>query len=440
MISALLPLLSSAPSLDAPIAWRHGHPVSRALFLRHVAGVAGHLPPARCILNRCEDRYCFLVAFAAVGVNGQTNLLPSSRASLHLQQLAADYPDSGTLGDDDLAAWLGPETATAAAAPSIPALASDRVIAIAFTSGSTGQAKPHPKTWGELVYGAGQTRQRFGLEPTMTIVATVPPQHVYGLETSIMAPLASGVSVHTDRPFFPADICAALAAVPSPRVLVTTPLHLQTCVSAGLRWPAVAFVLSATAPLSAELAAHAEAAFGAPLLEIYGCTETGAMASRRTVAGERWRLYDGLRVRDGHLFGTQRAEPFPLNDIVEPCDPFEFKLLGRREDLVNIAGKRTSLGYLNHQLTQIEGVVDGTFLVPETTGTAVRRLMAVVVAPAVGERQLLAALAQRLDPVFLPRPLLKVAALPRTATGKIARAALLALLDLPQPSTATGHE
>ncbi|MBS1223736.1 MAG: hypothetical protein H6R24_414 [Proteobacteria bacterium] len=432
MIPASIPLLAPA-ALDAPIAWRDGQPVSRATFLRHVAGVVRRLPPARFILNLCEDRYRFLVAFAAVGANGQTNLLPSSRASLHLRQLAEEYPDSNQLTDSAIDAGL------ALAAPdyagfTVPDLPGKHVMAIAFTSGSTGRAKPNPKTWGELASGAAQARQRFDFAPGITIVATVPPQHMYGLETSIMAPLASGASVHSGRPFFPDDVRAALEAAPAPRVLVTTPVHLKACVRAGLHWPKTHFLISATAPLSPALAAQTEAAFAAPVLEIYGCTEAGSIASRRTLDGDRWRLYDGFQLRDGCLSGAHLPEPVALNDLVEECGETEFKLLGRREDLVNIAGKRTSLGYLNHQLSQIEGVVEGVFLLPDETGNEVRRLLAVVVAPGLDERQLLAALAERLDPVFLPRPLVKVDTLPRNDTGKVTREALLALLAQARPT------
>lgn len=438
MIPAPLPLLAPA-ALDTPIAWRRGQPVSRATFLRHVADVARCLPPARFILNLCEDRYLFMVAFAAVGTNSQTNLLPSSRASLHLRQLAEAYPDSGQITDSDLDAWLAPDAADHAV-PVIPELPGEHVMAIAFTSGSTGRAKPNPKTWGELISGARQARQRFGFDQATTIVATVPPQHMYGLETSVMAPLASGASVHGGRPFFPDDVRAALDAAPTPRVLVTTPVHLQTCVQAGLRWPTLAFLLSATAPLSVTLAAQAEAAFGAPVLEIYGCTEVGSIASRRTLDGDRWRLYDGFQLRDGCLSGAHLPEPVSLNDIVEPCGETEFKLLGRREDLVNIAGKRSSLGYLNHQLNEIEGVTEGIFVMPDEAGTEVQRLLAVVVAPGLTERQLLAALAERLDPVFLPRPIFKVTALPRNDTGKVTRAALLALMAATRSSALPTHE
>jgi acyl-coenzyme A synthetase/AMP-(fatty) acid ligase len=51
--------------------------------------------------------------------------------------------------------------------------------------------------------------------------------------------------------------------------------------------------------------------------------------------------------------------------------------------------------------------------------------------PALTERQILDALARQMDPVFLPRPLRKVARLPRNALGKLPRAELLALLQGP---------
>ncbi|MGB5062690.1 MAG: AMP-binding protein [Candidatus Competibacter sp.] len=435
-----LPLLSAA-ALDTPIAWRRNRPISRAAFLRHVGAVVRRLPPARFILNLCEDRYLFLVAFAAVGTNGQTSLLPSNRASLHLRDLAEDYPDSRRITDDDVESWLAPEAMDSGVTPTIiPTLPADQVMAIAFTSGSTGRAKPHPKHWGELIGGAHQARQRFGFEPGMTVVATVPAQHMYGLEATIMAPLASGTRIHAGRPFFPEDVRAALESVPPPRVLVTTPVHLRACIQAELRWwPAMAFLISATAPLAATLAEQAETTFGAPVLEIYGCTEAGSIASRRTLDGDHWRLYDGFCLRDGALSGAHLSEPVLLSDEVEPCDKAEFRLLGRLEDLVNIAGKRTSLGYLNHQLNQIAGVMEGVFWLPDETGTEVKRLMAAAVAPDLSERQILAALAERLDPVFLPRPLLKVECLPRNETGKVTRDTLLALARSPPSATEADH-
>ena len=99
-------------------------------------------------------------------------------------------------------------------------------------------------------------------------------------------------------------------------------------------------------------------------------------------------------------------------------------LHGRTADLVNIAGKRTSLAHLNYHLNSIEGVRDGVFVVPEQEGEAVTKLTAYVVAPGLSGDGLINALRQRIDAAFLPRPLHFVDALPRNETGKLPRQAL----------------
>jgi len=105
-----------------------------------------------------------------------------------------------------------------------------------------------------------------------------------------------------------------------------------------------------------------------------------------------------------------------------------FRLRGRNSDLLEIAGKRASLGDLTRQLLAIEGVRDGAIFQLEADARGLRRLAALVVAPALSEAQINAALRRAVDPLFLPRPLRRVAALPRNAAGKLPREALLAAL------------
>jgi acyl-coenzyme A synthetase/AMP-(fatty) acid ligase len=72
--------------------------------------------------------------------------------------------------------------------------------------------------------------------------------------------------------------------------------------------------------------------------------------------------------------------------------------------------------------------VDGVYFVPEEReADGVTRLTAFVVAPGLTRAQVLAALRERIDPAFLPRPLVMVESLPRSITGKLPRAALGAL-------------
>ena len=123
------------------------------------------------------------------------------------------------------------------------------------------------------------------------------------------------------------------------------------------------------------------------------------------------------------------AAPVALQDIVELSHPGQFTLRGRNGDLLEIAGKRASLGDLNRRLLAIRGVEDGVFFQLDADASGVHRLAALVVAPDLEESEILAALRQAIDPVFLPRPLRRVAALPRNATGKLPRDALLNVLQ-----------
>jgi acyl-coenzyme A synthetase/AMP-(fatty) acid ligase len=113
-----------------------------------------------------------------------------------------------------------------------------------------------------------------------------------------------------------------------------------------------------------------------------------------------------------------------LNDVIEMTGPGRFLLHGRTADLVNIAGKRTSLAYLNHHLASIAGVRDGAFVMPDEQSGGVTRLAAYVVAPGATAEAILAALRERVDAAFLPRPLILVDALPRNAVGKLTRDAV----------------
>ena len=432
-----LPLLAHT-SPEAPLAWRADGPISVARFLADARRVAALMPAGGHVLNVCADRYRFTVGLVASLLAGKVSLLPSTHTPETVRQLRRFAPDAFCLADSfpcDIAlpqmAW--PELAPAEDTGPIPVLPSDRLVAWVFTSGSTGTPLPHAKHLGALVRNVRAEAERLGmLARPHALVGTVPAQHMYGFESTVLMSLLAGGAFWGGRPFYPADIAAALAAIPHPRVLVTTPFHLRTLFAAELPLPELELLVSATAPLSTTLAVDAEARLGCPLVEIYGCTETGQTATRRTALTAEWQLFPGVRLtmEGGRAIahGGHVDSPTPLTDVVEPTAEDRFLLHGRSADLINIAGKRTSLGFLNHQLNAIPGVVDGSFLPPdEDDADGIARLTAVVVAPGLDRGRLLAALRERIDPVFLPRPLLFADALPRNATGKLPREALAAL-------------
>ena len=439
-MSSRFPLFRHA--VTDTIVWHKGEAICAASFLYDVMQLVDTLPDKkRYLINLCEDRYHFMVGFAAAMVKGQCNLLPPNRTPDVINGLGDDYAGSYCLFERAISGVELPsvelqiEQVGKGSVENIPLIDGELKVAIAFTSGSTGKPKANPKYWHDLIVGADKAISRFAIQPesVSSLVATVPPQHMYGLETSILIPWCSGIAVHTGRPFFPADICAALAALPGPRLLITTPLHLRACLKAGLTWPELAFIISATAPLSIDLARQAEAMMPTRVMEIFGSTETGSIASRQTTSGSVWQLYEGmsLRLNDqvGFIRGEQLRQPVPLGDQIEQLDQHHFRLLGRNEEMINIAGKRASLGDLNHKLNNIDGVEDGAFFVPDVVGAERLRLAAFVVAPTLDEASVMQALKGGVDSVFLPRPLHLVAALPRNETGKLPRRALEKMLQ-----------
>jgi len=425
---------------DGVLACENGHWITHRLFLSDVAALADLLPEKSRVMNLAEDRYRFLVGFAAALVRGQTTLLPPSRAVVALSKIAREYGAEYCLVDggervEHIPSYQIPQGSRYSPSDEkVPLIPIDHPALVAFTSGSTGNPHPHSKTWGSLIAIARATGIRLGLRipNRITIVATVPHRHMYGLEASMMLPLQHGMAFHVKRPLFPEDVRSALADVPSPRMLVTTPLHIRACVTAGLRLPPLECILSATAPLPHSLAKQAEAMFKTRVYEIYGFTEAGAVATRRTIAENTWDVLDGVTLHQGSdgcsLQAPYLAEPIRFPDRVSLLGSERFLLHGRGTDVVNIAGRRGSISDLNQKLSEIDGVQDGVFVLPDETGSAVTRLTAFVVAPGKAVEHILSALRTVIDPVFLPRPLHLVHALPRNDTGKLTREALMGLL------------
>lgn len=425
---------------DDVLAWESDGPRSAREFLSEVINLADGLPDRPSVLNLLTSRYEFLVGFAAAMLRRQVTLLPQSRAPETLRRIAVEQESCYCLTDrgepvHDIPAVVLPAQRGSMRPWNIPRIPLHQHVAIAFTSGSTGQPTPNLKTWDALVSVARATAKRLGVNAAGVkgVVATVPHQHMFGLEASVMLPVQQGLTMHAGRPLFPEDIRAALTESPERSLLVTTPLHLRACLLAGVRLPPIGMILSATSPLTSALAREAEQRFHAPVHEIFGFAEAGSVASRRTVTDGDWRMLDGIALtRNGSHASIQAPYlpcPVPIPDRITVTGRATFRVLGRAEDQVNIAGHRASLGDLTRQLLEVEGVHDGVFILPDAKEGSLSRLMALVVAPGKTQEDIQHALRRRLNPVFLPRPLLLLPRLPRNETGKLPREALRQLME-----------
>jgi len=158
------------------------------------------------------------------------------------------------------------------------------------------------------------------------------------------------------------------------------------------------------------------------VLEIYGSTETGALAMRRTARQTRWAPMEGVRLDpdDGatRARGAHFASPARLLDEIAVEPNGTFTLLGRQADLIKIAGRRASLTGLNLLLQDLPGLGDGVFYLPPT-GNPTERLCLIYAGAPLERAAARRWLRGRLDPVFLPRDFIRLDRLPRSETGKL---------------------
>ncbi len=411
---------------------QHGQ-VDAATFLRAATRIAAGLPEADGpALNLSSDRLGFALGFAACLLRGRACVLASDRSAGGLAALLARFPGAVEL-DDSLGGIIAADRT--GAVPANPLLPAGQLAAIVLTSGSTGLPAAHLKCWGALAERSLAAADRFGwtLEANPhCILATVPPQHMYGFETSVLLPLHAAAASWCGPALLPADVRAAMASMAGPTVLVTTPLHLRALLAAGGTLGARhVCTISASAPLDVALGEAVEARWGAPLLEIFGATEVGSIASRQLTRDDAWRVYPGIELETGPactIVTAPHAEATALADQLDLLGQGRFQLVGRRGDLIKLAGKRTSLSSMTRALESLDGVEDAAFLVPDDLdGRALARPIAFAVAPSRGAEDLLVELRGRIDPAFMPRRVVRVDRLPRNEVGKLPRQALVAL-------------
>ena len=433
------PLISHI-SPSAPLAYFKGQLITAETYLTDVQALACHLPDACHVLNIASNRYAFLVGLGASIVKGIVSLLPSSLTPESLNELRQFDPGLLVIADqlpDSIRCDFIDPTSSMGQPPiefQIPQISDDQLIARVFTSGSTGQPVPHEKHWGSLVSNIERMSRQLQLPEQATIIGTTPSQHMYGFESTILLCLLQEVVLFDEKPFFPADITYALESVAAPKVLVTAPFHLETLLDSGITLPNVNHVISATAPLSEVIARRAEQSLGCQLSEIFGATETGQIAMRKPTQTDEWTLVEGVTIIQSDngcvATGGHLSHPIPLSDHFELLGKDRFRLLGRGTDMVNIAGKRTSLAYLNSLLRQLPEIKDGVFFIPSEHSGRLPRLALAYCADSPVDGIIKTYLRRHVDPVFIPRRIIQVDTLPRNPTGKILQSELDALVRL----------
>jgi acyl-coenzyme A synthetase/AMP-(fatty) acid ligase len=430
-----------------PVAFAGDKVIDVAQFHRDVAWNASLLRAQSCErgLVVCTDTYWAAVGLLSLLHAGAVVALPPNQKREGL----IDYRSSGDMlvtdrrGSDEAGTFVLGEGE--GSQPALPALDPDQGFIGLFTSGSTGLPKRIEKTLRQLECEAETIEAFLGPQlPAKTrLHATVPHHHLYGLAFGLMWPLLAG------RPFnrhlheiwetvFASDLHDA--------ILVASPAHLTRLAGfaklAKRQHPSL--ILSAGAPLPAEAAAETRELFSCAPTEIFGSTETGAIAWRKWVeAPPLWTPLPGVKVDrlpDGRMSVSSpflpSDQPFISADLIEMEADGAFRALGRSDDICKIEGKRISLSSVEAQLLQLPGIAEAAVIV---LAEARPRLGAVVKLDQAGAEELAKRgsfrfgqmlrrrLAEKLETASLPKRWRFVAELPTRALGKRRVADLQAL-------------
>ncbi len=339
---------------------------------------------------------------------------------------------------------------------------------ILYTSGSTGQPKGavlSHRALGEANDSWAGAVMRLTAEDV--VLAVLPLAHSYGLNGALLAPLLAGSTVVLLDRFAPEDVLAAVA-----RHRITVLPGVATMFRRLLDSPALAAVdlsslrlaVSGAAPCSWDLAEDWKRRTGVRILRGYGMTELFRPISYladdprdlpdaigRPVPGVEVRVVDEggrpldagevgeLWIRspaamDGYLNAAEETRAvlqdgwFKTGDLAAVSADGFVRIAGRKKELILRGGYSVAPGEVEAALLAHPAVAEAAVVgVPHPElGEEVAAYVTLRPPAQAGPEELIAHCRERLAAFKYPRQVIIVAALPKSATGKILKSRLTA--------------
>lgn len=309
-----------------------------------------------------------------------------------------------------------------------------------FTGGSTGTPQVWAKT-GENILSEGFFLARhFGVTEEDCIMATIPPYHIYGLLFSVVLPLISAATVVGETPSFPNEI-TQVAEERKVTILASVPAHYR-----ALREIKKDMSLRLAFSSAGMLDAADNEAFcrrcKAGVVEVYGSTETGGIATRNRHLGEEffspfptinWKILEGrLAVHSPYISPDLPVDEdgfFTTNDRVEVKGINGFFLKGRADTVTKVGGKRVDLEEIRSLIKNFPGVIDCAVVALPESGGREHQIGALVEGDRLDMEKIRKTLVDSLEPYALPRQLKKVERIPMQKNGKYNWADIVRLLN-----------
>ncbi|QTA80123.1 Aromatic amino acid lyase family protein [Desulfonema limicola] len=417
------------------------------------AGICGALPENSsnvCLFS--EDKGITAAALLASAARGFSLVLPYACTVQAVEDISGYMDLQAAISDKPVELLPGISIIVPSCSknrnPGLkPKKGPDDICFYFFTGGSTGRPKIWAKTPRNLFAEALFQIKEHKIGTDDCILATVPPYHIYGILYSVLVPFFTGARVVEKICTYPEEIRQAFSDY-SPSIFVSVPVHYRVLNSSldgnetGTSSLRLAF--SSAGRLDEADGEYFYKTTGAPVVEIYGSTETGGIAARTRAKGETWLTpfdvidwkieNERLCVRSGFISpGVETDDKgfFLTGDRVESGDGKHFVLLGRADGIVKVGGKRVDLEEAQEKLKQIEGVQDLVLIaVPGANGRENDICALVQAEQAYMDKDRFRACAVKLvSPYAMPRRIEIVDKIPVSDTGKYDRNALESLFN-----------
>jgi long-chain acyl-CoA synthetase len=366
-------------------------------------------------------------------------------------------------------AVLGDSTPCAASAQTIPL----DLAALIYTSGSTGNPKGVMQTHQAMVFTAGSLVEYLRLDESDRILCALPLAFDYGLYQLLMS-VRLGATLVLERSFtFPAQVFARMLetrVTVFPGVPTVFAMLLSAHSRSPLSFPAVTRVTNTAAALPDEFATRLREVFpNALIYKMYGLTECKRVSFLepelvdakpgsvgKAIPGTEVFVLspDGnevapgetgiLHVRGPHVMVGYWNRPDLSAQMLKPgrlpgervlCTHDHFRMdaegflyfVGRTDDIIKTRGEKVSPAEVENVIHRIAGVreVAVVGVADELLGQAIRAFVVLDAGVAMSERQIRAECAARLENFMMPRDIVLCTDLPKTATGKVSKKALL---------------
>jgi len=309
-----------------------------------------------------------------------------------------------------------------------------------FTGGSTGTPQVWGKTAENILGECFFQADRFAVTEHDCIMATIPAYHIYGLLFSVGLPLVSSAVVVGQTPAFPNEI-AKVAKEQEVTILASVPAHYRALRDVKMsRSMRLAFSSAGMLEAADNEAFYVNNSTG--VVEVYGSTETGGIATRNRSLGEEyftpfatvdWKIVEGrLAVRSPYISPDLTVDAdgfFTAGDRVEAKEENRFALKGRADMVTKVGGKRVDLEEIRLLIKNEQGVRDCVVLALPETGGREHQIGALIQGQDLDIEAIRKMLSGSLERYALPRRIRTVDRIPVKENGKYDWGGIVRLLQ-----------